>query len=80
MLLYALFSWVFLFAQALAAIQATDPKTGISFSQWSASGGFSFGIALPPSPKSDFIGKIVRFCIYAMKNDKADFSLLIVST
>ncbi|KAJ0124561.1 hypothetical protein J7T55_005900 [Diaporthe amygdali] len=38
----------------------TDPKTGIDFQQYSANGGqFTFGIALPETIESDFIGQLV---------------------
>ncbi|KAI7778212.1 hypothetical protein LA080_002477 [Diaporthe eres] len=45
---------------ATTASAYTDPKTGIDFMSYSANGGaFSFGLALPETVESDFIGQLV---------------------
>ncbi|KAH7092625.1 cellobiose dehydrogenase [Paraphoma chrysanthemicola] len=54
----------FALAASLAGVQAqsttpfTDAATGITFQQYSAANGFSFGIALPEQAGADFIGRI----------------------
>ncbi|KAL1613180.1 hypothetical protein SLS60_001412 [Paraconiothyrium brasiliense] len=52
-----------LFRVATAAstpVAYTDPKTGIDFQQYTATGGnFSFGIAFPETIEKDFIGQLV---------------------
>jgi cellobiose dehydrogenase (acceptor) len=58
----------FILLPALLAIRATaqtsspftDDKSGISFNGYTdATTGFRFGVALPESPTTDFIGQIV---------------------
>jgi len=45
---------------ALGSLSASvDPKTGITFETFSAPNGYRFGIAVPPTPTSDFIGQLV---------------------
>ena len=45
---------------ALGALSASvDPKTGIILETFSAPNGYRFGIAVPPTPTSDFIGQLV---------------------
>lgn len=47
-------------AAATTAVAYTDANTGIDFQQYSANGGaFQFGIALPETIESDFIGQLV---------------------
>ena len=47
---------------ALGVLSASlDPKTGITFETFSAPNGYRFGIAVPPTPTSDFIGQLVSF-------------------
>lgn len=47
-------------AAATTAAPYADPKTGIDFMSYSANGGaFSFGIALPETVETDFIGQLV---------------------
>lgn len=47
-------------AAATTSSAYTDASTGIDFQQYSANGGqFSFGIALPETIESDFIGQLV---------------------
>jgi hypothetical protein len=38
----------------------TDANTGIDFQQYVDTAGVSFGIAIPETPASDFIGQMVR--------------------
>jgi hypothetical protein len=38
----------------------TDANTGIDFQQYADTTGVSFGIAIPETPASDFIGQMVR--------------------
>lgn len=42
-----------------AALNYTDSNTGISFSGYTDGDGFTFGMALPESPSTDYIGQIV---------------------
>jgi len=50
---------------ALGVLSASvDPKTGITFETFSAPNGYRFGIAVPPTPTTDFIGQLVSFNSY----------------
>ncbi|KAH8591065.1 hypothetical protein B0O99DRAFT_598369 [Bisporella sp. PMI_857] len=45
---------------ALQSSAATvDPKTGITFETFRATNGYTFGLAVPPTPTTDFIGQLV---------------------
>jgi cellobiose dehydrogenase (acceptor) len=46
-------------AAAQSASPYTDDKTGIIFNGFQHASGFRFGIALPESPTTDFIGQLV---------------------
>lgn len=57
----------FVFTVALLALRATaqnaspftDEKTGIRFNGYQDASGYRFGLALPETPGTDFIGQIV---------------------
>lgn len=47
-------------ANAQQASAYTDANTGITFQAFQDDSGFQFGMALPETPGSDFIGQLVR--------------------
>lgn len=50
------------FAQSYTSSAYTDPNTGIDFQRYvenTQSAGYSWGIALPQVPTTDFIGQLV---------------------
>lgn len=60
MSLFSLFSLIFAVGAAAQATSFTDLNTGITFQSYQDSDTeCRFGIALPETPKKDFIGQIV---------------------
>jgi hypothetical protein len=52
-----------------ASASTVDHNTGIAFESYTSSKGYTFGIAVPESPGSDFIGQLVRFCLFRESRD-----------
>jgi len=47
-----------------ASASTVDSNTGIAFESYTSYKGYTFGIAVPESPGSDFIGQLVRIVLW----------------
>lgn len=59
MRLSTILSGVFALIVAAQSVSYTDPRTSITYQAFQDPSGYTFGVALPTTPSTDFVGLLV---------------------